>query len=260
MSNESFAPQPMQPPQYGGQPPAGVPQKDRSSGRAGIILGIIGIVLAFIPVVLYVGFFLGAAALVIGIVALRRKSGGGLAPVILGGVAIVVASMFAGVYSGGSNSSAAPDQTVATHSAKAAEADDDSSTSAASAAPAVPASEEPSETPTPTTPPAPVLTAAQSQSVLAARGYLDSGIGFSAQGLLDQLTSSYGNGFAAADAQFAEDTLAPDWNAQAVKAAKGYLSSGMGFSHASLVDQLSSAYGNKFTAEQAEYAATQVGL
>jgi hypothetical protein len=44
-----------------------------------------------------------------------------------------------------------------------------------------------------------------------------------------------------------------------VLAAKGYLKMG-GFSHASLVQQLTSAYGNKFTAAQAEYAAQQVGL
>lgn len=113
---------------------------------------------------------------------------------------------------------------------------------------------------TPAAPAAPALTAPQQQAVLAAQGYLRSGMGFSRQGLIDQLTSSYGNGFAAADATVAVDSLNPDWNAQAVIAAKGYLASGMGFSHDSLVDQLSSSFGNGFTPEQAAYAAAQVGL
>lgn len=110
------------------------------------------------------------------------------------------------------------------------------------------------------TPAGPVLSVAQQQALLAAKGYLTSGMGFSYQGLIDQLTSPYGNGFAAADATAAVDSLHADWNAQAVIAAKGYLSSGQGFSHQSLVEQLSSPYGNKFTPEQAEYAASQVGL
>jgi hypothetical protein len=112
----------------------------------------------------------------------------------------------------------------------------------------------------PSAPSGPVLTPSQTQALLAAKGYLASGMGFSYQGLIDQLSSAYGNGFPVADATTAVDSLGVDWNAQAVIAAKGYLASGMGFSHASLVQQLSSAYGNKFTADQAEYAATQVGL
>lgn len=109
-------------------------------------------------------------------------------------------------------------------------------------------------------PAAPALTVAQQQALVAAKGYLRSGMGFSYQGLIDQLTSPYGNGFAAPDATAAVDSLNTDWNAQAVVAAKGYMSSGQGFSHQSLVEQLTSPYGNKFTPEQAEYAATQVGL
>jgi hypothetical protein len=110
------------------------------------------------------------------------------------------------------------------------------------------------------TPAAPQLSVAQEQAILAARNYLSSGMGFSRQGLIDQLSSPYGNGFAVADATTAVDSLNADWNAQAVTAARAYLSMGQGFSHQSLVEQLSSEYGNKFTPEQAEYAAGQVGL
>ena len=112
---------------------------------------------------------------------------------------------------------------------------------------------------TPPPPAGPALTVAQHQAALAAAGYLRLGSGFSYQGLIDQLSSPYGNGFSVADATVAVNSLNADYNAQAVLAAKGYLSFG-GFSHASLVEQLTSAYGNQFTAAQGEYAATQVGL
>ncbi|WP_431218519.1 Ltp family lipoprotein [Leifsonia xyli] len=117
-----------------------------------------------------------------------------------------------------------------------------------------------SASPVSPTPTGPTLTVSQQQALLAAKGYLSSGMGFSYQGLIDQLSSPYGNGFDVADATIAVNSLNADWNAQAVAAAKGYLSSGQGFSHQSLVDQLTSAYGNKFTPEQAEYAVGQVGL
>lgn len=118
----------------------------------------------------------------------------------------------------------------------------------------------PSAPTAPAAPAAPALSVSQQQAVAAAKSYLNIGSGFSYQGLIDQLTSSYGNGFSVADATAAVDSLNADYNAQAVLAAKGYLAIGSGFSHASLVAQLTSAYGNKFTPEQAEYAATQVGL
>ncbi|MGO4534506.1 Ltp family lipoprotein [Leifsonia sp. 2MCAF36] len=117
-----------------------------------------------------------------------------------------------------------------------------------------------SASPTPATPAAPAMSPSQLQAVMAAKAYLSSGMGFSRQGLIDQLTSSYGNGFPVADATLAVDSLNPDWNAQAVVAAKAYMSSGQGFSHDSLLDQLTSPYGNNFTPEQAAYAVGQVGL
>jgi len=85
-------------------------------------------------------------------------------------------------------------------------------------------------------------------------------MGFSEKGLIEQLSSEFGSGFARADAEFAVKHLAPDWNKQAEMAAKGYLESGMGFSRNNLIKQLSSDYGNKFTKAQAEHAADAVGL
>ena len=135
------------------------------------------------------------------------------------------------------------------------------SSAPASSAPAAPATPQalPAST-TPAAPAAPVMSAAEQQAVTAAQGYLNLGSGFSAESLLKQLTSSYGDGFAQSDAQFAINYLQPDWDAQAVLAAKGYLSLDTGFSRSSLIQQLTSSYGDGFTEAQAEYAASKVGL
>jgi hypothetical protein len=97
------------------------------------------------------------------------------------------------------------------------------------------------------------------QAVSAAQGYLGMGTGFSEQGLLNQLTSGAGNGFTEAQAEYAINHVHPDWDVQAVDAAKGYMQIG-GFSRASLIQQLTSSAGSGFTEAQAEYAASQVGL
>ncbi|HPB73462.1 MAG TPA: Ltp family lipoprotein, partial [Phycicoccus sp.] len=58
------------------------------------------------------------------------------------------------------------------------------------------------------------------------------------------------------DATAAVDSLTVDWNEQAAKAAKAYVSM-TGFSCQGLIDQLASDYGDKFTVEQATYGAKQ---
>jgi hypothetical protein len=104
------------------------------------------------------------------------------------------------------------------------------------------------------------MTAARAQAVQAAQGYLSLGSGFSYESLLQQLTSSDGSGFSTADTTFAIGYLKPDWDQQAVEAAKGYLALGTGFSRDSLIQQLTSSDGNGFTEAQAEYAVAKVGL
>jgi hypothetical protein len=104
------------------------------------------------------------------------------------------------------------------------------------------------------------MTASQQQAVASAQSYLSLGTGFSYKGLLDQLTSSSGEGFSHADAVFALNYLHPDWNAQAAISAKGYLELGTGFSRSGLIDQLTSSYGEGFTYAQAVYGVTQAGL
>jgi hypothetical protein len=77
------------------------------------------------------------------------------------------------------------------------------------------------------------------------------------------LTSEYGEGFEAADAEFAlahiEQAGGVDWNQEAVEAAQSYLEF-KGFSRQGLFEQLTSEYGEAFTAEQANFALDQVGL
>ena len=129
-------------------------------------------------------------------------------------------------------------------------------TSTAPVAPAPPVTQAPA--PAPSTPSTPAMTEQQQQAVQSAQGYLTDGEGFSREGLLKQLESSYGEGFAASDATFAVNYLNPDWDAQAVESAQGYVNDGEGFSKSGLTQQLTSSYGEGFTQAQATYAVNKV--
>lgn len=73
--------------------------------------------------------------------------------------------------------------------------------------------------------------------------------------IYDQLTSEYGEKFEDAAAKYAVDKLdaTADWNDAALKKAKTYQEE-MSMSKSAIYDQLTSEYGEKFTAEQAQYA------
>lgn len=101
------------------------------------------------------------------------------------------------------------------------------------------------------------LTGPQKNAVRSAETYL-SLKGFSRRGLIDQLSSSYGDGYDRHDATVAVDSLSVDWNAQAVRSAELYLQL-MGFSCTGLIEQLSSDAGDKFTTAEATYGAQQAG-
>jgi len=126
-------------------------------------------------------------------------------------------------------------------------------TSTMTTAPAAPVT-----TTTTTAPATPDYTIAQQNAIQSAASYLKI-TGFSRAGLIQQLSSEYGEKYAMADAVFAVDHVTVDWNAEAVESAKSYLEM-TGFSRAGLIQQLSSEYGGQFTIEQATYAADQVGL
>ena len=101
-------------------------------------------------------------------------------------------------------------------------------------------------------------TITQQNAVRQAKSYLEMQ-GFSRQGLIDQLSSEYGERFRVQDATVAVDSLNVDWNKQAARSAKSYLEM-QGFSCQGLIDQLSSEYGERFRVEQATYGATQAGI
>jgi hypothetical protein len=101
------------------------------------------------------------------------------------------------------------------------------------------------------------LTPAQRNAVRSAQGYLRMS-GFSRQGLIDQLSSPYGDQYSVADATAAVNHLDVDWNEQAARSAASYLRMS-GFSCQGLIDQLSSSHGEQFTREQARIGATRAG-
>jgi hypothetical protein len=104
--------------------------------------------------------------------------------------------------------------------------------------------------------PEPTVTSAQENAVESAESYLDTSA-FSKQGLIGQLSSEYGEGFAKADATYAVNHVDVDWNAEAVESAQSYLDTSA-FSKQGLIDQLTSSYGEGFTLAQAQYAVDQV--
>jgi len=101
------------------------------------------------------------------------------------------------------------------------------------------------------------LTRPQQNAVRSARSYLEMK-GFSRDGLIEQLSSEYGEGFSVADATAAVDSLTVDWNENAARAGASYLEM-KGFSCSGLVEQLSSEYGDSFTTAQAQHGAAAAG-
>ena len=75
----------------------------------------------------------------------------------------------------------------------------------------------------------------------------------SKQGIYDQLTSAYGEGFTAEAAQYAVDNLQADYKQNALEKAKSYQSN-MNMSLSAIKEQLMSEYGEQFTEEEAQYA------
>jgi hypothetical protein len=101
-------------------------------------------------------------------------------------------------------------------------------------------------------------TRAQQNALRAANQYLEV-MAFSRAGLIEQLSSEYGDGYTRDDAVWAVDRCGADWDDQAVRAAERYLEV-MAFSRAGLIEQLSSEHGDGFTVAQATHAVDAVGL
>ena len=102
----------------------------------------------------------------------------------------------------------------------------------------------------------PEMTSGQENALESAQSYVDMS-GFSKARLIQQLSSSAGEGFSKADATFAANHVDADWNKEAVESAQSYLDIS-GFSKKRLIQQLSSSAGEKFTPTQARYAVNKV--
>ena len=104
------------------------------------------------------------------------------------------------------------------------------------------------------------MTTAQKNAYKAGLNYLDT-MPFSKQGLIDQLSSDYGDGYEKEDAEFAVNAIEKngevDWVEQAKKAAEEYLDT-MSFSKDGLIEQLESDYGDQYTHEEAVEAVEAV--
>jgi hypothetical protein len=100
------------------------------------------------------------------------------------------------------------------------------------------------------------LARANARAVESAQTYIDMGA-FSKQGLYEQLSSDYGEGFTEAEAQYAVDHVRVNWKKEAVQSARGYLENSA-MSRDGLLEQLTSDYGEGFTYEEAVYAVNKV--
>jgi host cell surface-exposed lipoprotein len=107
----------------------------------------------------------------------------------------------------------------------------------------------------PTTSEAPQFPPQVEQARDAAQSYLGFK-GFSRTGLIQQLSSSAGDGYPKDVATQAVDSLNLDYNAQAVKSAESYLDF-TSFSCSGLISQLDSSAGDGYTKAQATYGAHQ---
>lgn len=155
-------------------------------------------------------------------------------------VGIIVALIIIGAIAGGDQkptASSAPDEK--TEAAPTAGSSEDLGQAAAEEAPAS------------------SLTGPQQNAARSAQQYLNVS-GFSREGLIDQLSSDAGSGFAVSDATAAVDSLNIDWNEQAARSAKQYVEIS-GFSCKGLIEQLSSSAGSQYTVSEATYGAKQAG-
>jgi hypothetical protein len=203
-----------------------------------LLVGIGAFLTGLVPVL---GLLVGIAAIVLGILALRKLQSRGMAitGIALGGVAIV-ASLAVTIGIGAAVTNTAMNNPGALK-AGSSEVQD------ASSAP-IP---EPEETKA-AVPAAPAVSPEFISALGKATSYSRT-LHMSKAGVYDQLTSQYGEKFSPEAAQYGVDNVQADWNANALAKAKSYQTT-MSMSPAAIHDQLTSEYGEKFTAAEADYA------
>jgi hypothetical protein len=198
------------------------------------------------------GALVGITAVVLGIIALRKKQSKGMAltGLILGGVAALVSIVVTAGIGAAVNTVATNDPAAGIAESVVPEAEEP-----AASAPAEteePAAAEPAEEAAAPEPEAPAVPAEYASALTKATTYSDL-MHLSKAGLYEQLTSEYGEKFAPEAAQYAVDNVQADWNANALAKAKTYQEE-MAMAPEAIRDQLSSEYGERFTPEEADYA------
>jgi hypothetical protein len=224
-------------------PGALLPKKAAGLALAALIVGIIAFVLGWIPVL---GALVGIAAVVLGILAIRKHQpkGKALTGVILGGVGGLasIGMLIASVALVGGVSDTAADMAPAATSIAEPEAAEPTT---------APVEEAVVEEAAPE-PVAAAVPVEYSSALNKAESY-SSMMNMSKLGVFDQLTAEYGEQFSVEAAQYAVDNVVADWPANALEKAKNYQES-MSMSPAAIHDQLISEYGEKFTVAEADYA------
>lgn len=97
------------------------------------------------------------------------------------------------------------------------------------------------------------------EALRAAQSYIEL-TGISYQGLINLLSSEYADYFTPEQATYAADNCGADWNNEALQAAQSYVNAGTLTTRDELIQQLTGETGDLFTAEQAEFAVSQLGL
>jgi hypothetical protein len=219
------------------QPPSG---KARGLAIAALIVGIGAFLFGLIPVF---GALVGVAAVVLGILALRKRQAKGMAltGTILGGIAIVSSIVVAiGAFALVGTTKDVVSEIVASATAQPIEQSEPVEE-------AEPVEESAAPEPEAAAVPAEYTSALTSAGTYA--GMMD----MSKAGIFAQLTSEYGGQFTVEAAQYAVDNVDADWSANALASAKTYQEQ-MAMSPAAIHDQLVSEYGAQFTVEEADYA------
>lgn len=225
-------------------PPQGPPVKKAAGlAIAALVVGIGAFLFGLVPVF---GALVGIAAVVLGVLAVRKQQSKGMAVtgIVLGAIA-VVSSLAMAFGLGAIMSGASDDAPVAAAVETSAPVEELASPSASETSEPVQEAQAPE-------PAAPAVPVEYASALIQAESY-SSMLNMSKAGIYDQLVSEYGGQFTPEAAQYAIDTIQADWNANALAKAKSYQET-MALSPEAIRDQLTSEYGEKFTPEEADYA------
>lgn len=230
-------------------------KKPNGFALVALIVGIVAFLVGLIPVF---GALVGAAAIVLGILTLRRQQSKGMAiaGIVLGGIAALSSILVTIGLLGAAANGASADNQADKPAAAIVESATPQPVATKAPKPVETKAPKPVETkdpePAPAAPPAPTVPV-EYKSALTKAGSYSKIMHMSKAGIYDQLTAEYGEKFSPEAAQYAIDNVQADWNANALAKAKSYQDQ-MAMSPDAIRDQLTSEYGEKFTAEEADFA------